>query len=353
MKIKVCFLVPGFDDGGAQRQCIHLLNQLQLRPDLDISLIHFMEGRNFSLLRQNQLTVVRLHSASLYDPRNIRNCVNAIKRLKPHIVFSWLHSCDVYASFVKISEPTVKWLLAERDSHYPLDLRYEIRRRVGLRADMIVCNSGAGALYWRRNGAPDSRIHVIPNIAVLPKGRALPELQNHGVVTYAGRLEPQKNIAVVAEAFCLLAHKHSDTTFLIIGDGSRKEEAALIVARHACNNVSLIPYSPSIGDYFAATDVFVNVSLHEGMPNTVIENILYGNRIVASNIAEHRAILGASYPFYVSDIQDPAKVAKTIDAALVTPRGDEELMFARNHTAAMSAKAVTDAYSQLFYSLAN
>jgi glycosyltransferase involved in cell wall biosynthesis len=351
MTVRVCFLIPSFDDGGAQRQCIYLLNELQQRNDIELHLIHFREGRHYSLLRRERLKIVRIDTGSFYDPRNILKLIQITQQIKPDVLFSWLHSCDVYAFFAKKRNRQVKWLLAERDSQYPPDPRYEIRRRVGLHADGIVCNSEAGVSYWLRNGAQAEIVNNIPNIAVRPGGNPIPTLRGRRTALYAGRLEPQKNVVTVARAFCLLGELRPENTFLVVGDGSERDLIASVIARSNQPNVHLLPFSSTIGDYFATTDVFVNMSLHEGMPNTVIENVLHGNRIVASDIPEHRVLLGPEYPYYVQTLQQPDGAAKIIDAAMAAAPSLGELAFARRRVEAMSPSVITDAYHELFREL--
>ena len=71
MPTKVTFLIPGFADGGAQRQCILLLNALRNDPDLELRLIHFYDGVHFELLNREGLAIQRFDSTSNYDPRNL------------------------------------------------------------------------------------------------------------------------------------------------------------------------------------------------------------------------------------------------------------------------------------------
>jgi glycosyltransferase involved in cell wall biosynthesis len=117
-------------------------------------------------------------------------------------------------------------------------------------------------------------------------------------------------------------------------------------------SVSLLPFQKNVGDYFATADVFVNLSFHEGLPNTVLENVLCGNRVVVSDIPEHRDILGEHYPYYVQDPKDPAQAADVIAAAISNRIVGKEMHAAHECLRSMSPAAVTDSYVNVFEEVA-
>ena len=58
--MRICVLIPGFGMGGAQKQCIYLLNELQRDAGLDLHLVYFYEDINFEFLRRDNLVLHRL-----------------------------------------------------------------------------------------------------------------------------------------------------------------------------------------------------------------------------------------------------------------------------------------------------
>jgi glycosyltransferase involved in cell wall biosynthesis len=74
--------------------------------------------------------------------------------------------------------------------------------------------------------------------------------------------------------------------FLLIGahDNDYGEMVAAQVARLRLSNITLLPASPHIGDYFAAADLFVLSSFEEGFPRVLLEAMGFGLPIVATAI---------------------------------------------------------------------
>ncbi len=348
-RTRIAVLIPGFGIGGAQKQCIFLLNELQKDPGLDIHLIYFYEDINFEYLQQDKLVLHKLPLSSFYNPFNIARIVKVTRRISPDILFSWLHSCDVYSFFVSKLLRKTKWIMTERDSHYPPELRYKLRNRLGKNADLIISNSAKGRTYWTDKGADADNVKVISNIMLPSVRRKRLLLNGDPVITYAGRLEPQKNVVNLTKTFCRLAEIYPAAKFLIIGEGSLKNALSLIINDAGrSDSVTVVPYQKNINDYFSSTDVFVSISAHEGLPNTIMENIYLGNKIVASRIPEHEAILGRNYPYFADDIENIDDVAKVVESILEEPNIAKHLAYGKTQLESMSAENIGSKYKELF-----
>ena len=239
--------------------------------------------------------------------------------------------------------------MTERDSHYPPELRYKIRNRLGKNADLIISNSAKGRSYWINQGADPGDVKVISNI-MTPSIRSKSLILNgEPVITYAGRLEPQKNVVNLTRAFCRLSEIYPMAKFLIIGEGSLKNDLAAIISESGrSERISLVPYQKNINDYFSSTDVFISISAHEGLPNTIVENIYLGNKIVASRIQEHEAILGRDYPYFTDNLENIDEVVKVVGAILEETNINKHLEYGKTQLESMSAESIGSRYKELF-----
>lgn len=59
-------------------------------------------------------------------------------------------------------------------------------------------------------------------------------------------------------------------------------------------NVEFLGYVPGLRRYMGKVDFFLSASLHEGMPNAVLESISVGTPVILSDIAPHEEILEQS-----------------------------------------------------------
>jgi len=353
-KLKVCFLIAGFGQGGAQKQCILLLNELQRRDDIELHLIYSYEDINFPELDQKNIYLYKVDINSAYDPRNIGKIGQILKEISPDIAFSWLQAFDVYMFFSRKYVPNCKWIVAERDSHYPFDFRFLLRRVLCSHADMIICNSNKGRLYWLNNNVADNNLSVVSNILSIGEGKVVDSIKGNPIVLFAGRLETQKNVVNVLSAFIRLADLYPEGVFVIVGSGSLQPNLqTMIDCSNVANQLLIFPFMKNIEDFFETADVFVNISLHEGMPNTVIENIAKNKKIVVSKIDEHISLLGHEYPFYVSNSQDVSEITDVVSAILEAKSIDEFLKHARSTLVNMDANLVAENYFSLFKKVVN
>lgn len=318
--MNIVFLIPGFSDGGAQLQCQLLAESLSKIQGVNVSVVYFYEGVKYRPL--DGVNMKLLSTGSMYDPRNIARVIDALHGLSPDILFTWLHSSDFYGFFIKRKFPNIKWVMAERDSHYPVDIRYLARRVLGSHADLIIANSEAGRAYWQRGAFQNENVEVIPNIL----RKLTPDLEfrlaGDPVVVYAGRLEPQKNVINMAHGFCAASKLYPDAKFFILGIGSLTDKLAQIISASGCSkSVQLLGFKPNAISYFSACDIFINPSLHEGVPNTVLENMQLNKIMILSNIPEHRALVGDQHQFYLDKSISAESITSVLGSAIDYFRG--------------------------------
>lgn len=349
MVMRVAFLIPDLNDGGAQVQCLRLAESFHAFAQIDVLLIYIHDGVHSGRLDGSTVKHRKIDSRSNFDPVNLIRIHRVLKEYDPDILFTWLHVSDIYGYVLKILRPRWAWLIGERNSAYPRKLRFILREKLGPAADAIVCNSVAGRRYWQRLGAR-SPIHVVPNIVALPAG-VRPAGARRGVV-FVGRLEDQKNVLVLAEAFALAARAHPDVDFRIVGQGAHRAAIeAIVEAAGVGDRVKLLGFRQDAADLIGGARLFVTISHHEGTPNALLEAIAAGTRAVASAIPEHLDLLGEDYPFLTPDGAGAAEVADAIGRALDAPDDPGDYAAARAAMGGMSAEAVAARYAAVFESM--
>lgn len=348
MPLKIDFLIPGFSDGGAQRQCIFLLNALQADPDIQLRLLHFYDGVHFDMLMFNRLRLERFgNQRTNYDPRNLWLTWRAMRRDPPDVLLTWQQACDVYGYVLRRMLPGMAWVMTERDSSYPKQLRFELRRKLGLQADLIVANSEKGAAYWRKAGA-ECEIATVPNIVPINNATSRPLPTVPRIVTI-GRLEVQKNPRTVVSAFANLAQMHSSMELAVIGAGTEEPALkAIATSEGAGQRIEFLGFRKDVPEQLASATLVVSMSNHEGLPNVLLETVAANRLAVVSDIPEHRELFGPDYPYYVADRTSPAAVAEVINRALRTASDTSSLAHAQARLEKMRPDHIAASYKNLF-----
>jgi glycosyltransferase involved in cell wall biosynthesis len=208
-------------------------------------------------------------------------------------------------------------------------------RRVFPRAAAIVAVSralGEGAIAL---GAPRERTHTVVN--GIDKGRFSPRdraasrravsLPVSGrILTFVGRLEREKGVFDLLEAFAMIASR-TDVTLALVGDGSRRAEVEAL-AKPFGDRVRVLGTRPhdEIVHYVGAADVVTLPSWNEGTPNAVLEALASGRRVVATDVGGipdivHRRELGLLVP-----PRAPSELAAALGEALEQPYFPDEIV---------------------------
>jgi len=350
--MKVCFFIPSLGDGGAQRQCIALLNVLQRQPDLEIHLVLLGRGEHEAELDTAQLSIHRIDINNFADPRALIFILTVLVRVRADVLISWLRPADIWAYAASRLLPRVAWVMTERNSFYPDELIFNLRKSVGRRGPAaIVANSEGGRKLWQ-SLSPKPPIRVIPNMVIRPHATLPPrEGTRDPDLLYVGRLEPQKNIALMLDIFAKFASISADGRLVIAGKGSLSSRVEPWAEQYGISQrVRLLGFRQDVQTLMAKARVFLSFSVHEGMPNTVMEAITAGVPAVVSDIPEHRALLGDDYPYFVDLNAPPAEAAETVMRAWAESKNSSRstLRHANEVLATMTPEHIANSYIELF-----
>lgn len=351
--MKVCFFIPSLGDGGAQRQCIALLNQLQLREDVELHLILLGAGIHDDSLATSRIEVHRIQVRNFASPFAFAFVVRTLRQVRPDVLISWLHPADIWAYAATRLVRSVPWIITERGSVYPNTVVFNLRKRLGRRAALVIPNSVAGEKVWQAL-APRGRVQMIPNMTI--HAESPPAAFDRSAATdclYVGRLEPEKNLEGATGAFAVFAATHADAKLVIAGEGTQAGEIVRIAgSRQISDRVEMLGFRRDVPTLMSRARIFISLSHHEGMPNGVMEAIAADLPAVVSNIPEHRALLGDAYPFYVDVGASDEAAAQVISRAWAdASRSPDTFDFARDVLATMTPKSVTEEYLRAFASV--
>lgn len=219
----------------------------------------------------------------------------------------------------------------------PLTKRWLLKqamRALAWRADALTCVSQDMVLQYRTvfRNAP----HVcVYNIVDDPASRArmLEPLDDPAfvdrwfvdkrkpVVVAAGMLAPWKGFEELIAAFALLRTRGRDARLVILGEGpDRAKLEAQVAALDLADRVRLPGHAANPLKYFARADVFALSSRVEGMPNVLVEAMMCGCTVVATDCptGPRELLQGGRFGYLVAP-RDPAALADGIAAALDRP----------------------------------
>jgi glycosyltransferase involved in cell wall biosynthesis len=176
-----------------------------------------------------------------------------------------------------------------------------IVRRILGRAQTVICCSERLATAMRGCG--------LPNVRAIPYGVHVPEEvgaeDEPASVLYVGRLSPEKNIDVIAEALEGLPR-------IVAGDGP---------LRHLLPDTIGFVGPGEVSELYRRATVVVVASSAEGLPNVVLEAMAHGKTVVATPVGGIPTVIDDGKTGLLVPVRDPAALRAAIEKAL----GDREL----------------------------
>jgi glycosyltransferase involved in cell wall biosynthesis len=191
----------------------------------------------------------------------------------------------------------------------------------------------------RLSGVP---IEVIPNAVPIPPP-STPETRQATrsallgdptppVLLYVGRLEPQKGLFDLLEAFSQVLQVHASARLLIAGSGSIESQVRVRVNDLGLGEaVKMLGQRGDIPDLLTASDIFVSAAHWEGLPVASLEAMAAGLPVVVTAVGDLPRVVQPGKGLLVSP-GDLNGFAACINQLLAQPELREEMgTAARDH----------------------
>lgn len=276
---------------GAEAMAASLLSRLHTMERLELTVIVLSEGELAQRLRQAGIDVHVVDEGSMSFRQLWREIEEIVVGRELELVHSHRYKENILAALV------ARWgnrfpLIATQHGLpelYGTSDRWQDRPKNWLNFQVlkkcfhrtVVVSEDLKNEMVARYGFSSEQLEVIVNgqeLGPLPR-RSFERVQYFGSV---GRLTPVKNYPLLIEIARQVIAKRPGIQFLVAGDGPEKESLVELVHRYGLqDSVHFTGFEKDIPSFLQSLDVYINSSLHEGTPMSVLEAMGSGLPVIA------------------------------------------------------------------------
>ena len=293
--MKIMFVIPTLGTGGAERVATILANNFSKEHDVEFFVMEKSDVERYPIDKKVR---IKEFGVSVKRGNKIRTVSNYLlnftrqrKALKKEcdlygadVVISFLPKADMLVASIVHNSCDFRWIPSERnDPMSRSKLERKILNAIYRKSDILICQTKKISRYYKSVGVKNTC--VIKNPLILNSQNDLSFSINDRYIISVGRLDKQKNYAMLIEAFSSLKkRKQFKEKLYILGDGPEKENLQRLINESGMKDeVILTGRKNNVNDYLAHATAFVMSSDYEGMPNALLEAMAMGLPVISTD----------------------------------------------------------------------
>ncbi|PWD98993.1 glycosyltransferase [Marinilabilia rubra] len=291
--MKLLMIIESLRDGGKQRRMIELLRILSAKREYSILVLVLKDNMHYE--EASELKGVKVHYLKRgfrLDPRVFFSFLRIARGFNPDIVHSWggLPSMVSLPYVLTSRKPFVNGMIANSRLKF-LSREWFRTKWTFPFSDVIIANSQIGLDVYKvpddkkrliRNGINLDRLVDLKDKDEIRKFYGLNVRQK--VVGMVATIDWRKNFPMYVKAALELLSERNDVTFFIVGDGPDKEEIQKLIPSGLNNHFIFTGKIRNVEEVVSLFDVGVLASFGEGTSNSLLEYMLLGKPVVATDV---------------------------------------------------------------------
>ena len=317
--MKIAFVCESLSFGGIER-VISIISESFAKNGVDVTILTTVDNkRSYELdfrIKTRQIEYTQMANSAVKVYQKIRGLRKNILTEKYDVCIAFGYKASVYSIIAATGIKTKIIISARNDpDSYGNGLIRKVRDLAYRRSDLLVCQTEYVKQYYEKRLVRNSIIIPNPIKADLPvpfKGN-----RDKRVVNFC-RLNRQKNIPLLIDAFSLFHKHHPAFSLCIYGQGDIKEELVEHIAKKGLQkSVKIQDFTSNIHEAVINASMFVSSSDYEGISNSMLEALAIGLPTICTDcpvggasLAIADGINGILVP--VNNVQELAKAMQRV-----------------------------------------
>jgi glycosyltransferase involved in cell wall biosynthesis len=293
-KLKVCQIVSADLWAGAEIMSYHLIRQLNNYPEIELLVILLNKGVLADRLQQYNINFIVISEENTSFLNLLIGIKKIVRDFCPHILHSHRYKENILAFLCSRGITEIKLISTQHG--YPeqfsgfTNLRYKFL--VGLNffvlsrsfKYVVIVSSELKERILHRFKYKNDKLKVIHN-GIEISDRLNKTSSNKIRIGSAGRFVPVKDFLLLVQIAAKVTKKNKNIYFSIIGDGPEKMKILnLINDLDLKSNFQVYSFSENIDKFYQELDIYLNTSVHEGIPLSILEAMSYAIAVIAPDV---------------------------------------------------------------------
>ena len=302
--------------GGAEKQAL-TLSKLLSEKKLNVIVISWcgnkIDAANLDFIKNNAIKYIGLRGNPL---KKFIHFLKIIKDERISIILSYLTKANVVAGISKLFSSNIKTIGGIRTEKLPY-YKFYIKKFVHNHLnDATVFNNFSGKEKFERKGFDPKKINVIHNtIHVTPVERTY-EVKDGITIISICRFVRSKDFSTALYSFKQLLEKNRDKKikYFIVGYGPLESRIRLLAKNlNIQNEVEILINPPNIPDILKKCNIYLSTSLYEGLSNSIMEAMVAGIPIIATNVGDNCYLIKDSYNGFIVPCGDIKLIVEKLE----------------------------------------
>lgn len=350
MRRRIAYVINNLDYGGTERHLLELLTHLDRSRFEPAVFCRDQGGPLVAPIEALEVPVQVFGIRAALSPDGLARewrLMAALRRFRPHLISYYMGGFYLPEVMAGLLSHTGRVIINHRDFYLDWPRRFFAGARIAgsLAPYSTACSHAVAGFLLEHKIARADRLDVIYNgVHIEPFQKPLDTIalrQSLGVgpdefvIGTVARLHPKKRQIDLVDAAAVLRDQGRRVRVVLAGDGAERAAIeARVRERQLEDRVLLLGRRADGRELIRTFDVSVLVSLAEGSPNTVIETMLSGVPLVASDVPGTAEIVADGETALVVPPRDPERLARALaryldDTALRERCARQALAYAR------------------------
>ncbi len=319
--LTVLHMISGDIWAGAEVMVYHLLKGLQKFEELDIQVLLLNQGRLSEEIRNLGIRVHVVDERKESLVSTFRIIRGILRKEKPDIIHSHGYKLNILSYLTSKSISPVKLVGTQHGMPKMGRGKYRLWHRLIMRCNLFILSKyfnrvvgvsrGIKEAFVRQYQFREDKVDVIHNGIEIPDSPVTRNNSEYFVIGSSGRLYPVKDYAFMIEIAKVMQKKTNRVRFELAGDGPEMIRLKRLTSQYQLENVFKFKgHLENISLFYQGLDLYLNTSLDEGIPISVLEAMAHKLPVVAPRVGGFPEIVDDGVQGYLLEERNPEAFAE-------------------------------------------